>query len=97
MMPVSGLCCGFRDRLKSVAYSAADLFISPTRADNFPLVLQESMACGTPMVSLNMGGGPNLVRPKITGYLAEPEDVNDFCNGIVELLENNEKRDVMGK
>ena len=39
------------DRLKSIAYSAADLFIFPTRADNLPLVLQESMACGTPMVS----------------------------------------------
>lgn len=85
------------DRLKSVAYSAADVFIFPTRADNLPLVLQESMACGTPMVSFNVGGVPDLVRPEMTGYLAKPEDANDFCNGIVELLEDDEKRDVMGK
>jgi glycosyltransferase involved in cell wall biosynthesis len=36
------------DRMKAIAYSAADLFLFPTRADNLPLVLQESMACGTP-------------------------------------------------
>jgi glycosyltransferase involved in cell wall biosynthesis len=34
------------DRLKSLAFSAADLFIFPTRADNLPLVLQESWVLG---------------------------------------------------
>ncbi len=85
------------DRLKSVAYSAADLFIFPTRADIFGLVLQESMACGTPMVSFKIGGVPDLVRPDITGYLAAPEDADDFCNGIVQLLEDNNLRERMGQ
>ena len=85
------------DRLKSIAYSAADLFIFPTRADNLPLVLQESMACGTPMVSFKVGGVPDLVRPGITGYLATPEDVFDFCNGIVELLEDQNLRSRMSQ
>lgn len=85
------------DRLKSIAYSAADLFIFPTRADNLPLVLQESMACGTPMVSFKVGGVPDLVRPGITGYLATPEDVKDFCNGIVQLLEDQSLRSRMGQ
>jgi glycosyltransferase involved in cell wall biosynthesis len=85
------------DRLKSIAYSAADLFIFPTRADNLPLVLQESMACGTPMVSFKIGGVPDLVRPGITGYLAAPEDANDFRNGIVQLLEDKNLRDHMSQ
>jgi glycosyltransferase involved in cell wall biosynthesis len=80
------------DRLKSVAYSAADLFVFPTRADNLPLVLQESMACGTTMVSFDVGGVPDLVRPNITGYLAKPEDTQDFSNGIVRLLEDDNLR-----
>lgn len=78
------------DRLKAIAYSAADLFVFPTRADNLPLVLQESMACGTPMVSCNVGGVSDLVRPNITGYLAKPEDPQDFGNGIVQLLEDQQ-------
>lgn len=76
------------DRLKSVAYSAADLFLCPTCADNLPLVLQESMSCGTPMVSFKIGGVPDLVHPGVTGYLAQPEDAEDFKNGINQLLED---------
>lgn len=85
------------DRFKAIAYSAADLFIFPTRADNLPLVLQESMACGTPMVSFKIGGVPDLVRPGVTGYLAIPEDSDDFSTGIVQLLEDKALRDRMGQ
>lgn len=85
------------DRLKAIAYSAADLFIFPTRADNLPLVLQESMACGTPMVSFDVGGVGDLVRHKDTGYLARSEDVSEFRHGIVELLEDADLRFAMKK
>lgn len=85
------------DRLKAIAYSAADLFLFPTRADNLPLVLQESMACGTPMVSFKIGGVPDLVRPDITGYLALSEDIHDFQNGIMQLLEDSSERDRLSR
>lgn len=52
--------------MKAIAYSAADLFLLPTRADNLPLILQESMACGTPMLSFKVGGVPDLARPGLT-------------------------------
>lgn len=80
------------DELKAVVYSSADLLVFPTRADNLPLVLQESMACGTPMVSFRVGGVPELVRPGLTGYLAEPEDPDSLVNGIVHLLEDDNLR-----
>jgi glycosyltransferase involved in cell wall biosynthesis len=96
-MPTLSLGYISSDRLKSVAFSAADLFIFPTRADNLPLVLQESMACGTPMVSFKIGGVPDLVRHNVTGYLAEPENSTDFCNGIVMLLEDEQLRQTMSE
>lgn len=83
------------DSKKVTAFSAADLFVFPTRADNLPLVLQESLACGTPMVSCRIGGVSDLVRPGETGYLAAPEDAEDLSSGIVKLLENDELRDRM--
>lgn len=55
------------------------------------------MACGTPMVSFNVGGVPDLVRPDVTGYLAEPENTQEFSDGIVQLLEDNELRENMSK
>jgi glycosyltransferase involved in cell wall biosynthesis len=83
------------DRFKAIAYSAADLFILPTRADNLPLVLQESMACGTPMISFDLGGIPDLVRPGITGELACAEDASHLSEQIARLLEDNELRQEM--
>jgi glycosyltransferase involved in cell wall biosynthesis len=85
------------DHLKAVAYSASDLFLFPSRADIFGLVLLESMACGTPMVSFRVGGVTELVRPGITGYLAEAEDVDDFREGIVKLLSDESLRNYMSQ
>jgi len=85
------------DRLKAICYSAADLFISSTRAEAFGLVLLESMACGTPMVSFEVGGVTDLVRPGITGYLAKPENAQDLSRGIVQLLEDEPVRVQMGR
>ncbi|HEY9673861.1 MAG TPA: glycosyltransferase family 4 protein [Waterburya sp.] len=86
-----------KDCFKSLAFSAADLLIFPTRADNLPVVVQESLACGTPIVSFNLGGVSDLVRPGLTGYLAQPEDTNELCNGIVHLLEDHSLRQRMGQ
>jgi glycosyltransferase involved in cell wall biosynthesis len=80
------------DRLKAIVYSAADVFVFPSRAENLPLVLIESMACGTPMVSFKVGGVPDLVRPGVTGLLAEPENPKQLAAHFVELLEDVDLR-----
>ena len=85
------------DHSKAVAYSAADLFLFPTRADVLGLVSIESQACGTPVVSFKVGGVSEHVRPGITGYLAEPENCQDFCNGIIQLLEDEDLRHQMSQ
>lgn len=85
------------DRIKAIAYSAADLFVFPTRAESFGLVLLESMACATPVVSFGVGGTVDLVRPGVTGYLAKPEDAKDLREGIVQLIEDESRRRRMGQ
>ncbi|RME73336.1 MAG: glycosyltransferase [Verrucomicrobia bacterium] len=74
------------DRLKRLVFSAADLFLHPTRADNFPLVVLEAMACGTPVVSFRVGGVPELVRNDETGWVAEPEDAEGFGAAVERML-----------
>ncbi len=78
------------DLTKAMAYSAADLFLFPTRAESFGLVSIESQACGTPVVSFRVGGVPDHVRPEITGYLAEPGDAKGFAQGIMQLLDDKD-------
>ncbi len=80
------------DLLMVAAYSAADVFVLPTRADNLPLVLLESLACGTPCVSFRVGGVPDAVRPGQTGWLAEPDDARDLARCLHEALASDEKR-----
>lgn len=84
------------DHLKAVVYSAADLFLFPTRADVFGLVSLESQACGTPVVAFGVTGVPDHVRPGVTGYLAEAENALDFRDGIVRLLDDDSLRSSMG-
>lgn len=95
MGPLARFCCRnlgplFDERLLSLVYSAADLFVFPTLADNQPLVLLEAMACGTPIVSFDVGGVPEMVRHMDTGYLARYEDIGDLRRGICTLLEDGE-------
>jgi glycosyltransferase involved in cell wall biosynthesis len=85
------------DRLKAIVYCAADLYVLPTRAESLGIVFLESMACGTPQVSFRVGGVPEVVRSGITGYLAEPGDAHDLCNGIVQLLEDEALRNAMSQ
>jgi glycosyltransferase involved in cell wall biosynthesis len=85
------------DVIKTIAYSAADLLLFPTRGESFGLVALESIACSTPVVSFRIGGVPDIVRHGVTGYLAEPENADDFRQGIIQLLEDNALRIEMGK
>jgi len=74
------------DRILSIAYSAADVFVIPSLQDNLPNTVLEAIACGTPVVGFDVSGIPDLVRPGITGYLAPVQDVSALRNAIVDLL-----------
>lgn len=53
------------DRDELIAfYSAADLFVNPTLADNFPTVCLEAQACGCPVVAFDSDGTPETIAPK---------------------------------
>lgn len=42
-------------------YSAADVFVNPTREDTFPTVNIEALACGTPVITFETGGSPEII------------------------------------
>lgn len=42
-------------------YSAADLFVNPTREENYPTVNMESVACGTPVLTFATGGSAEML------------------------------------
>ena len=56
------------------AYRAADLYVHPARMENAPCTIQESLACGTPVLAFSVGGIPRMVEPGKTGFLAGNPD-----------------------
>jgi len=77
-------------------YSAADLFILPSRKDNLPGTGIESLACGTPIVAFNVGGIPDIIDNYINGILVKPFDCNLMANEISKMLDDD-KLDSMSR
>jgi glycosyltransferase involved in cell wall biosynthesis len=71
---------------------AADLFIYPTRADNLPNVLVESIACGTPCITFDIGGNAEIVRHGFNGIIIAPFNFDAFAKEALALLHDETKR-----
>jgi glycosyltransferase involved in cell wall biosynthesis len=81
----------------ALAYSAADVFVCPSRQENFPNTILESLACGTPVAAFSVGGIPDMVEHGRNGYLAKPEDTADLAAGIALLMRDADLRQRMGQ
>ncbi|HOW09255.1 MAG TPA: glycosyltransferase [Bacteroidales bacterium] len=73
----------------ALVYNAADVFVTPSLADNLPTTVLESLSCGTPVVGFRTGGIPDMIEHKINGYLAEYRNSDDLAEGIKYCLSNN--------
>lgn len=70
----------------AMAMAAADVTVVPSRMENLPNMVAESLACGTPVAAFAVGGIPEMIRPGETGFLARPHDPEDLARGICGLL-----------
>ena len=79
-----------------LAYSAADVFVCPSREENLPNTVMESLACGTPVAAFSVGGIPDMVEHGVNGCLATPHDPEELAQEIAFVLEDPERRARMG-
>ena len=68
-------------------YSAADVFVNPTREETLGLTNIESLACGTPVVTFNTGGSPEVIDNNC-GIVVEKNDVDGLEKSIKRICEN---------
>lgn len=82
-LPFKSISTGFIDRESlSYFYSAANIFVCPSVDDAGPLMVSQSIACGTPVVGFKMGAMLDAVMDRGTGYCANLKDSEDLANGI---------------
>ena len=65
-------------------YSAADLFVNPTREENYPTVNMESIACGTPVLTFRTGGSPEMLDDTC-GAVVPCDDVDALEKEIISI------------
>lgn len=73
-------------------YSAADVFVMPTREENYPTVNMEAIACGTPVVTFDTGGSPEMLDDK-TGIVVEANDIEATKKAIKDICEKKKCND----
>jgi glycosyltransferase involved in cell wall biosynthesis len=79
-------------------YSAADVFVFPTRAEGLPNVLTEAMSAGLPSIATNLQGITDFVIVDgVTGFLFPPEDVDALTQAVGRLLSDPVLRAEMGQ
>lgn len=69
-------------------YSAADVFVNPTKEENFPTVNIESIACGTPVITYDTGGSKEMLNDKC-GSIVEKNDFNTLVSEIKRICTNH--------
>jgi len=74
----------------SQAFQAADIFVCPSIEDSGPLMINQSIMSGTPVVSFEMGVALDLVITGETGYKAKLKDSEDLAKGIDYILNLDE-------
>ncbi|WP_428027647.1 glycosyltransferase [Altererythrobacter sp.] len=65
--------------------SAADVMALPTRSEGLANAWVEALACGTPVVTCDVGGASELITSNAAGRLV-PRDIDHFAAAISEVL-----------
>lgn len=77
-------------------YRAGDVFVFASRTETQGLVLLEAMALGTPVVSTAVMGTKDILKPG-KGALVAGDNLPDFSDKVVKLLNNSGLRNQLGE
>jgi len=76
---------------------AMDIFLLPSLSEGTSMTLLEAMSLLKPCVVTDAGGNREIINNNYNGIVTENDNVEEFSNGILELLGNAAKLKEMGE
>ena len=83
------------DKLK--LYQSADILLLPSLKEGFGMTITEAAACGLPSVGADHYSISEIIKDGQTGFLAKPNDLNDWKDKLIQLIKSESLRQQMGK
>ena len=80
-----------------VVNAGMDIIALSSLNEGTPVSLIEAQACNNPVISTNLGGIENVIINGKTGFLSDINDVENYAKNLLELIENDSKRNEMKK
>lgn len=69
---------------------ACDILIHPSETEGFPLCVLEAQILKKPVIANAVGGVIDMVLDGYTGFLPDYNNINQYCDIIINLKTNNE-------
>jgi len=92
------------DEELNIYYNLADVYIMPSRYDKetgdsegFGITYLEANACEKPVIGGRSGGVEDAIVDGKTGFLVNPNDIDEIANKLILLLENSSLANDIGK
>jgi len=86
---------GFRNDIKKI-YRELDIAVHPSHSENLGGA-SESLAAGVPTVSTNIGGFPDIVIDRQTGYTVNPKCPSEIAEAIIKIISNEYEVEEMSR
>ncbi len=75
-------------------YSQADVFVRPSLSEGFGNVFIEAMAAGVPVVATPVGGIPDFLKDKETGWFCKVKNPQSIAETVKYILDNKNQKEV---
>ncbi len=85
-----------RDQKKKELFEECSTFILPSYKEGMPMAVLEAMSYGLATISTNAGGIPRIIEQKKNGIRVEAGDVEAIASALVDVLQDDKKRQSLG-